>query len=56
MVRVGGHRGGRGEIHMVDAPTGALRHTIRTPTTLDEGGHLALIGPDDGAEADTVGR
>ncbi|WP_206337773.1 hypothetical protein [Streptomyces sp. WAC 06738] len=49
-------RGGHGEIHIVDASTGVLRHTIRTPTPLDEGGHLALTGTEDGAEADTVGR
>lgn len=29
---------------------------MTTPTPLDEGGHLALIGTDDGAEADAVGR
>jgi hypothetical protein len=49
-------RGGHGEIHLVDAPGGVLRHTIHTPTPLDEGGHLALISTGDGAEADAVGR
>ncbi|MEV2199700.1 hypothetical protein AB0E11_06770 [Streptomyces fradiae] len=47
-------RGGHGEVHLFDgtSPAGVLR----VPTPLDEGGHLALLAPDDGAHLDPVGR
>ncbi|MER5767166.1 hypothetical protein [Streptomyces sp. NPDC001985] len=49
-------RGGHGEIHLVDAARARTVTTLRVPTPLHEGGHLALIGPGDGAERDPVGR
>ncbi|MCH0541557.1 hypothetical protein I3F58_18725 [Streptomyces sp. MUM 203J] len=50
-------RGGHGEIHLFDGTGEAEpQATFTVPTSLDEGGHLALITPDDGAEADPVGR
>ncbi|MCZ2527086.1 hypothetical protein [Streptomyces sp. HB2AG] len=49
-------RGGHGEIHLYDASCGAFLRTVTTPTPLDEGGHLALVAKDDGAEGDTIGR
>ncbi|GGT17820.1 hypothetical protein GCM10014713_08220 [Streptomyces purpureus] len=47
-------RGGHGEIHLFDGdrPMG----TLTVPTPIDDGGHLALVAPGDGAEADPVGR
>ncbi|NGO72992.1 hypothetical protein, partial [Streptomyces boncukensis] len=47
-------RGGHGEIHLFDR-AGELA-TLTVPTPLDDGGHLALVTPGDGAEADPVGR
>ncbi|PRH79064.1 hypothetical protein C6N75_11675 [Streptomyces solincola] len=49
-------RGGHGEIHLFDADRAEQVTTLRTPTPLDEGGHLALLTPGDGATADPVGR
>ncbi|MFE0426183.1 hypothetical protein, partial [Streptomyces sp. NPDC058953] len=49
-------RGGHGEILLADAAAGTVVRTLTVPTPLDEGGRLALSAPDDGAEADTVGR
>ncbi|MFE7132973.1 hypothetical protein ACFVIM_19160 [Streptomyces sp. NPDC057638] len=52
-------RGGHGEIHLVDATAGngtPSLTTITVPTPLDEGGHLALVHPGDGAESDPIGR
>ncbi|MER7045311.1 hypothetical protein [Streptomyces jumonjinensis] len=49
-------RGGHGEIHLIDASRAALIRTLRLPTALDDGGHLALVSPGDGAELDPVGR
>ncbi|GGZ60417.1 hypothetical protein GCM10010387_62660 [Streptomyces inusitatus] len=49
-------RGGHGEIQLVDASRAETVTTLRTPTPLDEGGHLALVFPGDGAEFDPVGR
>ncbi|MFF8957582.1 hypothetical protein [Streptomyces sp. NPDC014894] len=49
-------RGGHGEIHLVDAARAEPVTTLRLPTPLDEGGHLALVRPGDGAELDPVGR
>ncbi|MEV5445714.1 hypothetical protein AB0N23_24730 [Streptomyces sp. NPDC052644] len=47
-------RGGHGEIHLFDGTSPA--GTLRVPTPLDEGGHLALLAPGDGAHLDPVGR
>ncbi|MFH8371562.1 hypothetical protein [Streptomyces sp. NPDC018031] len=47
-------RGGHGEIHLFDG-TEPLA-TLTLPIPLDDGGHLALTSPDDGAWADPVGR
>ncbi|MDQ0845971.1 hypothetical protein [Streptomyces sp. V1I6] len=53
-------RGGHGEIHLVDADAapGAspLVTTLKVPTPLNDGGHLALVSPGDGAHGDPVGR
>lgn len=49
-------RGGHGEVHLVDTTTGTIFRTLTLPTPLDEGGRLAMTAPDDGAEADPVGR
>ncbi|ALC19916.1 hypothetical protein ACH46N_00705 [Streptomyces pristinaespiralis] len=53
-------RGGHGEIHLIDAEAapGAspLVTTLKVPTPLNDGGHLALITPGDGAHGDPVGR
>ncbi|MCS0635426.1 hypothetical protein NX801_07085 [Streptomyces sp. LP05-1] len=47
-------RGGHGEIHLFDGTEPVA--TLTVPTPLDDGGHLALTAPDDGAEGDPVGR
>ncbi|MET9953292.1 hypothetical protein ABZ135_17320 [Streptomyces sp. NPDC006339] len=49
-------RGGHGEVHLVDARTGREAGRARLPTPLHHGGHVALIGPGDGADGDPVGR
>ncbi|MFI1016228.1 hypothetical protein [Streptomyces sp. NPDC020965] len=49
-------RGGHGEIHLFTPYGPPAPTTISLPTPLDEGGHLALISPGDGAHRDTVGR
>ncbi|MBT2510374.1 hypothetical protein J7I98_31885 [Streptomyces sp. ISL-98] len=49
-------RGGHGEIHIFDADTARQTALITVPTPLDEGGHLTLVAPDDGAHRDPVGR
>ncbi|NEE28569.1 hypothetical protein G3M53_24320, partial [Streptomyces sp. SID7982] len=49
-------RGGHGEIHVFDADKAAPVSTLTVPTPLDDGGHLALVTPEDGAHADPVGR
>ncbi|MFF9867474.1 hypothetical protein ACF1G0_18965 [Streptomyces sp. NPDC013953] len=47
-------RGGHGEVHLFDGTRPLARLTV--PTPLDDGGHLALTAPGDGAWADPVGR
>lgn len=49
-------RGGHGEVHVFDADRADLLTTLTVPTPLDDGGHLALLTPGDGAHADPVGR
>ncbi|WP_329391963.1 hypothetical protein [Streptomyces sp. NBC_01716] len=49
-------RGGHGEIHLFDADRAVRLTTLTVPTPLDDGGHLALLTPGDGAHMDTVGR
>ncbi|WP_406151633.1 hypothetical protein OH797_02235 [Streptomyces anulatus] len=49
-------RGGHGEVHVFDADRADLLTTLTVPTPLDDGGHLALFTPGDGAHADPVGR
>ncbi|WP_097964347.1 hypothetical protein [Streptomyces sp. or20] len=49
-------RGGHGEVHVFDADRADLLTTLTVPTPLDDGGHLALLTPGDGADADPVGR
>lgn len=53
-------RGGHGEIHLIDADAapGASSPvtTVKVPTPLNDGGHLALVCPGDGAHGDPVGR
>ncbi|MEI7031140.1 hypothetical protein [Streptomyces pratensis] len=49
-------RGGHGEIHVFDADRAARIATLTVPTPLDDGGHLTLVTPGDGAHADPVGR
>ncbi|MFJ9624065.1 hypothetical protein [Streptomyces sp. NPDC101181] len=49
-------RGGHGEVHVFDADRAAQVATLTVPTPLDDGGHLALVTPGDGAHADPVGR
>ncbi|MEV1048086.1 hypothetical protein [Streptomyces sp. NPDC049916] len=49
-------RGGHGEVHVFDADRAAQVATLTAPTPLDDGGHLALVTPGDGAHADPVGR
>ncbi|MFD7324895.1 hypothetical protein ACFV9D_28055 [Streptomyces sp. NPDC059875] len=47
-------RGGHGEVHLFEG-TRELA-VLKVPTPLDDGGHLALIAPGDGAQADRIGR
>lgn len=49
-------RGGHGEVHLADADHAEEVATLTLPTPMDDGGHLALVTPGDGAEADPVGR
>ncbi|MCK7622502.1 hypothetical protein MUU72_05160 [Streptomyces sp. RS10V-4] len=49
-------RGGHGEIELLDADHPHHRTTLTVPTPLEEGGHLALLCPDDPACGDPVGR
>ncbi|WP_405638286.1 hypothetical protein OG543_28315 [Streptomyces sp. NBC_01178] len=49
-------RGGHGEVHVFDADRMARVTTLTLPTPLDDGGHLALVAPEDGAHTDPVGR
>lgn len=49
-------RGGHGEVHVFDADRAERLTTLTLPTPLDDGGHLALVTPGDGAHADPVGR
>ncbi|QNP66919.1 hypothetical protein [Streptomyces genisteinicus] len=49
-------RGGHGEVHVVDARTGAEVNRLRLTAPLHHGGHLAMRTRDDGAEGDPVGR
>ncbi|WP_186781699.1 hypothetical protein [Streptomyces sp. CBG9] len=49
-------RGGHGEVHLVDADHAEEVATLTLPTPMDDGGHLALVTPGDGAEADAAGR
>ncbi|MEU7283214.1 hypothetical protein AB0A69_31230 [Streptomyces sp. NPDC045431] len=47
-------RGGHGEVHLFDGTEPVATYTL--PTPLDDGGHLALTAPGDGAWGDPVGR
>ncbi|MET9802374.1 hypothetical protein [Streptomyces sp. NPDC006368] len=47
-------RGGHGVVHLFDGTEPVAALTV--PTPLDDGGHLALIAPGDGADGDPVGR
>ncbi|MFJ8648441.1 hypothetical protein ACIRNI_20270 [Streptomyces sp. NPDC093546] len=47
-------RGGHGEVHLFDGTEPVATYTL--PTPLDDGGHLALTAPGDGACGDPVGR
>ncbi|MET9435748.1 hypothetical protein [Streptomyces sp. NPDC006551] len=47
-------RGGHGEIHLFEGARALA--VLRVPTPLDDGGHLALVAPGDGAQADRIGR
>ncbi|WP_107499461.1 hypothetical protein [Streptomyces uncialis] len=49
-------RGGHGEIEVIDSTAGTHVTTLRVPTPLDDGGHLALVQPGDAAHEDPVGR
>ncbi|MFK0292569.1 hypothetical protein ACIQU6_19105 [Streptomyces sp. NPDC090442] len=49
-------RGGHGQIELIDADHPERRTTLGVPTALDEGGHLALLCPDDPGSGDPVGR
>ncbi|MFD3728588.1 hypothetical protein [Streptomyces sp. NPDC058671] len=49
-------RGGHGEVHLIDAATGHETTRLRWDTPLDHGGHMMLLGRNDGAEGDPVGR
>lgn len=49
-------RGGHGEIELVDCTGRRESRRLRLPTPLDEGGRLAMIGEEDGAEGDPHGR
>lgn len=47
-------RGGHGEVHLCEGAR--LLTTLKVPTPLDDGGHIALVAPGDGADADRIGR
>ncbi|MEU9703894.1 hypothetical protein [Streptomyces sp. NPDC047981] len=47
-------RGGHGEVHLFEGMRPLT--TLKVPTPLDDGGHLALVAPGDGAQADRIGR
>ncbi|MGA5068665.1 YncE family protein [Streptomyces exfoliatus] len=49
-------RGGHGEVHLVDARTGDEVARPRVGTPLRHGGHMMLLGRNDGAHGDPVGR
>ncbi|GLW11518.1 hypothetical protein Misp01_66460 [Microtetraspora sp. NBRC 13810] len=49
-------RGGHGQIHLLDISAGTDLRTLDLPTPFEEGGHMAMIGTDDGSAGDTVGR
>jgi len=49
-------RGGHGQIHLLDASGAAQPRTLDLPTSFEEGGHMALVAPDDGSAGDPVGR
>ncbi|WP_282699843.1 hypothetical protein [Streptomyces sp. CC219B] len=49
-------RGGHGEVHVFDAPTGSEAARLKLDTPLDHGGHAMLRTRTDGAEGDPVGR
>ncbi|MEV0000320.1 hypothetical protein [Streptomyces sp. NPDC050848] len=47
-------RGGHGEVHLFEGIRPLT--TLKVPTPLDDGGHIALVAPGDGAQADRIGR
>ncbi|MFC8896765.1 YncE family protein [Streptomyces cinereoruber] len=49
-------RGGHGEVHLVDARTGHETARVRLDTPLHHGGHATLLGRNDGADGDPLGR
>ncbi|MFI9770310.1 hypothetical protein ACIHJG_26065 [Streptomyces sp. NPDC052415] len=49
-------RGGHGEVHLFDAPTGSEAARLKLDTPLDHGGHMLLRTQTDGAAGDPVGR
>ena len=50
-------RGGHGEVHLVDtAVRGSVAVTVKVPTPLRDGGHLAWLNRADAGPGDTVGR
>ncbi|MES9808011.1 hypothetical protein [Streptomyces cinereoruber] len=49
-------RGGHGEVHLVDARTGHETARVRLDTPLRHGGHATLLGRNDGADGDPLGR
>ncbi|GGR21952.1 hypothetical protein GCM10010497_24920 [Streptomyces cinereoruber] len=49
-------RGGHGEVHLVDARTGHETARVRLDTPLHHGGHATLLGRNDGAGGDPLGR
>ncbi|MFF6886036.1 hypothetical protein ACFY9F_22980 [Streptomyces sp. NPDC012421] len=49
-------RGGHGEVHLIDAESGEEATRARVDTPLHHGGHVTLVGRDDGADGDPVGR
>ncbi|MFJ6659866.1 hypothetical protein ACIQNG_26465 [Streptomyces sp. NPDC091377] len=49
-------RGGHGEIHVFDAEMAQQTDLLTVPTPLCEGGHLALLTPDDRSHLDPIGR
>ncbi|MFF5638002.1 YncE family protein [Streptomyces sp. NPDC012825] len=54
--RVAVTRGGHGEVHLVDARTGHETARVRLDTPLHHGGHAVLLGRNDGADGDPLGR